>query len=123
MKYAAVTISIVLAGLLGVIVASCGTGGAKSVGPVPTGGPGEGGDVVLSGSGTDTLGGETTPAETDTGGGGGSSGTVSYQVWFHRGEQLFVVHRTEKATPRVGSAAIQSLLEGPSASERSAGVG
>jgi len=120
MKYAILTVSVVLAGLLGVVVASCGTGaGAKSAGPVP-GGSGAT-EPGISGSGT---GAESLPAATETTSGGTTtgSGSVSYQVWFHRGEQLFVVHRTEKATPRVGSAAVSALLAGPSSSERSAGV-
>ncbi|HEY3069600.1 MAG TPA: Gmad2 immunoglobulin-like domain-containing protein [Gaiellaceae bacterium] len=119
MRYAVVTLSIILAGLLGVVVASCGTGnGAQSAGPIPTANPG---GQQAGGSGTESGGEGTLPAGTETSGGGGS-GLVSYQVWFHRGEQLFVVRRTEKATPRVGSAAVESLLEGPSDSERSAGV-
>jgi len=119
MKYAIVTLSVVLAGLLGVVVASCGTGaGAQSAGPVP----GASGATEPGISGSDT-GGESLPAATETSGGTTSgSGSVSYQVWFHRGEELFVVHRTEKATPRVGSAAVSALLAGPSSSERSAGV-
>jgi immunoglobulin-like protein involved in spore germination/sporulation and spore germination protein len=120
MKYAVATLSIILAGLLGIVVASCGTGtGAQSAGPVPTANPEP---QEPGASGSDTRGEGTVPAATETSGGGGGSGLVSYQVWFHRGEQLFVVRRTEKATPRVGSAAIESLLEGPSESERSAGV-
>jgi immunoglobulin-like protein involved in spore germination/sporulation and spore germination protein len=120
MKYAIVSLSIVLAGLLGVVVASCGTGtGAQSVGPVP----GASGATEPASSGSDT-GSESLPAATDTTDGSttSGSGSVSYQVWFHRGEQLFVVHRTEKTTPRVGSAAVAALLAGPSSSERSAGV-
>src|SRR5205809_4726549 len=118
MKYAIVTLSVVLAGLLGVVIASCGTGaGAKSAGPVP-GASGATGPAI---SGSDTSG-ESLPATTEDGGTTTGSGSVSYQVWFHRGEQLFVVHRTERATPRVGSAAVTALLAGPSSSERSAGV-
>jgi germination protein M len=119
MRYALVTLSVILAGLMGVLVASCGTGsGAQSVGPVPTANP-EPQEPGSSGSNTDE--GSTLPAETETSADGGS-GLVTYQVWFHRGESLFVVTRTEKATPRVGSAAVEALLEGPSAAERSAGV-
>jgi germination protein M len=118
MKYAIVTLSVVLAGLLGVVVASCGTGaGAKSAGPVP----GASGATEPGISGSDTSG-ESLPTTTEDGATTTGSGSVSYQVWFHRGEQLFVVHRTEKATPRVGSAAVTALLAGPSSSERSAGV-
>lgn len=123
MRYAIVTLSIVLAGLLGVVAASCGTGsGAKSAGQVPTAANGGAGGGVLSGSGTESAGGggETTaPTETSAGGGGG---LVHYEVWFHRGEQLYVVNRSEPATPRVGTAALEALLAGPSRAERAAGV-
>ena len=121
MKYAIVTLSIVLAGLLGVVVASCGTDtGAQSAGPVP-GASGATPEAGISGSDT---GSDSLPASTETTSEGttGGSDSVSYQVWFHRGEQLFVVRRTEKALPRVGSAAVQALLAGPSQSEQSAGV-
>jgi hypothetical protein len=47
---------------------------------------------------------------------------VRYKVWFHRGEQLFVVTRTQSATPRIGTAAMGALLQGPSPGERPAGV-
>jgi spore germination protein GerM len=122
MKYAIVTLSVVLASLLGFVVASCGTGaGAQSAGQVPTAT-----DAAVPAS-TDTspfeteAGSETVPEPSGTST-GGNSGTVTYQVWFHRGEQLFVVTRTENATPRVGSAALEALLEGPTEAERSTGV-
>jgi hypothetical protein len=114
MRYAIVTLSIVLASLLGFVAASCGTGnGAESAGPVPSGN---------ESPSTQTYGPETgsLPIPTDTS--GQSSGVVRYKVWFHRGEQLFVVTRTQSATPRVGTAAMEALLQGPSPSERSAGV-
>jgi germination protein M len=115
MRYVIVTLTVILAGLLGVMAASCGSGGgAQSAGKVPadTG-------VVLSGAGTDTVGGETTPP-TETA--KEPSALIHYEVWFHRGEQLFVVTRTEEATPRVGTAAVEALLAGPSETERAAGV-
>jgi germination protein M len=119
MKYVIVTLTVILAGLLGVVAASCGAGdGAKSAGPAPTAaqeGP------VVSGSRTDTLGSETGPSGTETSG-GGEPALLHYQVWFHRGEQLFVVTRTQAATPRVGTAAVEALLAGPSETERAAGV-
>jgi spore germination protein GerM len=122
MKYAIVTLGVVLASLLGFVVASCGTGaGAQSAGQVPTATE-EGVPASTDTSPSETEGGSETvppPSGTST---GRNSGTVTYQVWFHRGEQLFVVTRTENATPRVGSAALESLLEGPTEAERSAGV-
>jgi germination protein M len=117
MRYAIVALSIILASLLG-FAASCGTGnGAQSAGPVPSGS--ESPQSTYSGSETGTEGGSL-PIPTDTSGQG--SALVRYKVWFHRGEQLFVVTRTQSATPRVGTAAMEALLEGPSPGERSAGV-
>src|SRR5919198_1382081 len=85
-KYVAVTLGILLVGLLGVI-------------------------------------GETVPAGTETSGNGASgASSVGYQVWFHRGEQLYVVSRMEQTTPRVGTLALESLLDGPWPEEDTAGV-
>jgi hypothetical protein len=42
---------------------------------------------------------------------------VTYEVWFHRGEHLFVGHRSEEATLAVGRASIEALLEGPDVHE------
>jgi hypothetical protein len=122
MRYAIVTLSIILASFLGFAAASCGTGnGAKSAGPVPSGNESPSPQPTLSGSeaGTGTEGGSL-PVATDTSAEG--SALVRYKMWFHRGEQLFVVTRAQKSTPRVGTAAVEALLEGPSAGERSAGV-
>ena len=120
MRYAIVTLSIVLASLLGFVAASCGTGnGAESAGPVPSGN--ESPSTQTYGPETDTgTESGTLPIPTDTS--GQSSGVVRYKVWFHRGEQLFVVTRTQSATPRVGTAAMGALLQGPSPGERPAGV-
>jgi germination protein M len=120
MRYAIVTLSIILASLLGFVAASCGTGnGAQSAGPVPSGNESPQSTYSGSETGTDTGGGSL-PIPTDMSGQGAA--LVRYKVWFHRGEQLFVVTRTQSATPRVGTAAMEALLEGPSPGERSAGV-
>jgi hypothetical protein len=120
MRYASVTLSIILASLLGFVAASCGTGnGAQSAGPVPSGSESPSPQSYGAETDTGTEGG-TLPIPTDTSGQG--SALVRYKVWFHRGEQLFVVTRTQSATPRVGTAAMEALLEGPSPGERSAGV-
>jgi Immunoglobulin-like domain of bacterial spore germination/Sporulation and spore germination len=116
MRYAIVTLSVVLAGLLGFALASCGSG-AQSAGDVPTGGQGTGNELHTAG--TDSTGAETGSTDTSSGG----QGTVHYKVWFHRGEQLFVVTRSQAATPRVGTAAMEALLDGPTSPERDAGVG
>jgi germination protein M len=120
MKYAIVTLAVVLAALLGLAAASCGGGGAESAGSVPTAEPG--GDVA----GTSTSSGSETVPPPDTNGGSGSTDTtrlITYEVWFTRGESLFAVSRAQLATPRVGSAAMEALLEGPDPRERAAGVG
>jgi hypothetical protein len=120
MKYAIVTLAVVLAALLGLVAASCGGGGAESAGSVPTAEPG--GDVV----GTSTSSGSESVPPPDTTGGSGSTDTtrlMTYEVWFTRGESLFAVSRAQLATPRVGSAAMEALLEGPDPRERAAGVG
>ena len=48
---------------------------------------------------------------------------MTFEVWFGYGEWLFVTERTEPLGPRVGSAAVNALLAGPSAAERAAAVG
>jgi germination protein M len=115
MRYAIVTLSAVLAALLGLAVASCGSG-AQSAGPTPTD-QSTGREPVLTD--TDNVG-------TDTGSGTSThlfGHIVKYEVWYHRGEQLYPVTRTRSATPRVGTAALDELLWGPTASEHDAGVG
>ena len=122
MKYVIATLAVVLAALLGLVAASCGVGhGAESAGPVPTAEPG--GDIAgtSSASGSDTV-----PAPSGSNGASTSTGVpalMTYQVWFTRGESLFEVSRTENATPRVGTAAMEALLEGPDPSEQAAAVG
>ena len=118
MKYVIGTLAVIVAALFGVVAASCGTGGgAESAGPVPTGAPG--GDVV----GTEASG---TVSTLGTGGSSTSTGTeslVTYEVWFTRGESLFMVKRTQESTPRIGTAAMESLLAGPNTQEQAAAVG
>ncbi|MFN2526519.1 MAG: Gmad2 immunoglobulin-like domain-containing protein [Actinomycetota bacterium] len=50
------------------------------------------------------------------------SQSVSYEVWFHQGEQLFPTYRTEATGPAVGRAAIESLFAGPTGNEARAEV-
>jgi germination protein M len=118
MRYAVLTLSAILASLLGFALAGCGNG-AQSAGEVPAPGQGTGALVLTdTGSmGTDTSRG----AGTDTG--AGESGVVHYKIWFHRGEQLYVVTRSRAATPRVGSAALADLLAGPTSTEHDTGIG
>jgi len=118
MKYAIGTLAVIVATLFGFSAASCGVGhGAESAGPVPTAAPG--GDVT----GTDAGG---TVSTLSTGGSSTSEGTeslITYQVWFTRGESLFMVKRTQEATPRIGTAAMESLIAGPNTQEQAAAVG
>jgi Sporulation and spore germination/Immunoglobulin-like domain of bacterial spore germination len=118
MKYVIATLAVIVAALFGVVAASCGAGGgAESAGPVPTGAPG--GDV----SGTEASG---TVSTLGTGGSSTSEGTANlatYEVWFTRGESLFMVTRTQETTPRIGTAAMESLLAGPNTQEQAAAVG
>jgi sporulation and spore germination protein/immunoglobulin-like protein involved in spore germination len=117
MKVVIGALAVIVAALLGIVAASCGVGhGAESAGPVPTGSTG--GDVAGTSAGTTSVDSE--------GGSSTSSGTaahVSYEVWFTRGESLFVVRRDEPATLRIGSAAMESLLAGPTQQEQAAAVG
>jgi hypothetical protein len=106
--------AIVLAVTLGFMAASCGSNGdATPAGPIP--------------SVEDTTGttGEvetptTTEEQTDTE--PGADGTVTYQVWFADAEGLFVTYRTQERTPRVGTAALEALLEGPDSFEEDYGL-
>ena len=89
---------VVLGGSLGVIFASRDPQGAVSLGPAP--------NPAGSTTGSDT----TLPEE------------ASLEVWFVRGEKLVSVKRTHAATPRVATAAIESLLAGPTTAESSSGL-
>jgi germination protein M len=118
MKYVIGTLAFVVAALFGVVAASCGAGGgASSAGPVPTSSPG--GDVA----GTDTTGTVSTIETGVSSTSAGSGSSVTYEVWFTRGESLFMVKRTQEATPRIGTAAMESLLAGPNTQEQAAAVG
>ena len=120
-KFLVVGLSVILAGLLGFLAASCGTGeGAESVGPVPTA-PAELGTTSGTATAT-TLDGEADKAS-ETVPPPGTKATVTYQVWFTEGDSLYVVSRTEKATRRVGTAALEALLDGPDSFEAESGVG
>ena len=120
-KFLVVGLSVILVGLVGFLAASCGTGeGAESVGPVPTA-PADLGTTSGTATAT-TLDGETGEAS-ETVPPPGTKATVTYQVWFTEGESLYVVSRTEKATRRVGTAALEALLDGPDSFEAESGVG
>jgi hypothetical protein len=106
----------VLAASLGFLVASCGSDDdAGSAGPVPT--------VGTSTESTSEEIPTTTSDTTETGSDNGQAGSqVTYQVWFTSADGLFVSYRSEAATPRVGTAALESLLEGPDSFEEDYGL-
>jgi hypothetical protein len=109
----------VLAASLGFLAASCGADGdATSAGPVPTVTTAEGTTQEIP-----TTTGETTTETKTASGQEDPHETVSYQVWFADREGLFVSYRSEPATPRVGTAALESVLEGPDSFERGYGLG
>ncbi len=115
MKYVIGTLAVIVAALCGVLVASCGAGnGAESAGPVPTGAPG--GDVAETSAETPTNTGSSSTSS-------GSATLVQYEVWFTRDESLFMVKRAAESTPRIGTAAMESLLAGPGPREQAAAVG
>jgi spore germination protein GerM len=110
---------VVLAALLGVLVASCGSDDdATSAGPVPSVGASTNGtsEEIPTTTAEETTGTET-GTETEP-----SASDVTYQVWFMNSAGLFVTYRTEAATPRVGTAALESLLEGPDSFEEGFGL-
>jgi hypothetical protein len=120
-KHLIAILSVVLVAMLGFLAASCGAGeGAESAGPVPT----EPETGTTSGSAPATTVDEGSATETvPPPDGEATKATVSYQVWFTKGESLHVVKRTQASTRRVGTAALEALLEGPESFEAENGVG
>jgi germination protein M len=105
--------AIVLAATLGFTAASCGSNGeASSAGPIPS-------VEDTTGTTTEVAPPTTTEEQTET---EPSGETVTYQVWFSDAEGLFVSYRTQEQTPRVGTAAIEALLEGPDSFEEDYGL-
>jgi spore germination protein GerM len=113
----------VFAASLGFLAASCGAGDAQPAGPLPSveapqdgsaSAPVETVEPTETETGTQT---ETAPSTKSAPG-----DTITYQVWFAQGESLFVTYRTQNATRRVGGAAVQALLEGPTDFEQGYGL-
>jgi spore germination protein GerM len=117
MKALLIVPALVLAGALGVLTASCGANGdATPAGPVPSA-PNE---EATTGSATaEVPPPTTTSAEGET---VSSPGVVTYQVWWANSDGLFVTYRTQSKTPRVGTAALEALLEGPEGFEQDYGL-
>ncbi|MGH3039670.1 MAG: GerMN domain-containing protein [Gaiellaceae bacterium] len=124
MKALLVVTAALLATSLGFLVASCGSDGdATSAGPVPSAGTTTGGtSEEIPTTGEETT--ETNPeAETETETEAeASTSNVTFQVFLMNEDGLFVTYRTEQATPRVGTAALESLLEGPDSFETGYGL-
>jgi Sporulation and spore germination/Immunoglobulin-like domain of bacterial spore germination len=117
MKALLVVPAVVLAASLGFLVSSCGSDDdATSAGPVPSVGTSTEGttEEVPTTSSTETT---ETGTQTEP-----PASTVTFQVWFANDEGLFVSHRTGPATPRVGTAALEALLEGPDSFEEGYGL-
>jgi germination protein M len=107
MKAMLVVPAVALAAALGFLVSSCGSNGkATSAGPVPSVG------TSTEAADTTETGTETTPPASN----------VTYQVWFANDEGLFVSYRTGPETPRIGTAALEALLEGPDSFEEGYGL-
>jgi germination protein M len=119
-RLALIVIGLGLVGGAGLAAAGCGQEEAVPVGAVSTEIPAS---QTVTNSGT-----ETAPPPTETGSGtsvesgSGAASGVLYQVWLVRGESLFVTWRERAGTPRVGTAAMEDLLAGPTPLEARAGV-
>jgi|HubBroStandDraft_6_1064221.scaffolds.fasta_scaffold201643_1 hypothetical protein len=112
-----------MAGLAGlaVLTAGCGPGGAGSLGPAPSGSAPAGADAsapLLPASQASA----SRASGPETGTGPGTGAALSVQVWLMRSGRLFPAARTIAVTRAVGRAAVESLLTGPDAAERAAGV-
>jgi germination protein M len=77
-----------------------------------------------NGTSTDRPSDRKEPQSSDTtpGADNDSTATVDYEVWFAVDEFLHASARTGEGTPRVGTAAMESLLSGPSEDEQAAGL-
>jgi germination protein M len=101
--------------VLGLGLAACGGDDATVVGESPTATAPASEPTTEAGTTTEPAPSTTTPTTTP-------APDVSYKIWFLRGEQLATVDRTHEATPRVGTAALQDLLAGPTAKEAAEGL-
>jgi len=122
------------------LLAACSTGQAGNLGKVPTGPalpPGSSSPAVSQpastaqpSSGPSAPSSPSSPAPTvtvtATSPTKGTAGQVGLQTWFTRKGtaqlELFVTERTVAATSSIGTAALDSLLAGPTAAENSAGL-
>jgi germination protein M len=99
------------------LLSACATRGAVDLGPIASG-------ATPTGTPTGpTPTPPTTPTPPATPTSHPSERTVTYQVWFADHGSLFVSERTEPFTPRIGTASVAAMLQGPTRPERAAGVG
>lgn len=112
---------LVLVVVLLLAATGCADRGATDLGPVPPGaGTPSPTDVLPTGTTSPTS--APTESVSPTSSPPPEIETMTFEVWFARGETLFVTHRTVPFSPRIGSAAVTALLEGPSPAERDAGL-
>jgi hypothetical protein len=97
----------------GLVASACGSRGAASLGPIPSG---------TQPNVTPSESPSATPTTTPTATPPGSGQTVTFELWLIRGGKLFVTERTEPFTPAVGQLSLDLLIAGPSAQERDAQV-
>jgi spore germination protein GerM len=100
MKTLVALVGLLVAGVVGFTLVGCGSENAVSLGK--------------PGSGAATT---TAPEQTGT-----QKSNVSLEVWFSRDNGLVAVRRSHPPTQLVATAAMNALLDGPTAEERSAGL-
>jgi hypothetical protein len=108
---------IVSAAILGLLGAACAGKGAVRVSPLDES------PSPTSSKPHSTPTPPATPTDPANPTGTPPTGTLTVQVWLTQGEHLFLATRTQAATVAVGKAALTQLLAGPTATERTAGVG
>jgi germination protein M len=127
---------VVIVGAAALVLSGCAAG-ARSGGSVDTTGPSpapsparsthEGSESPTPVATTPSSGPATTsPAATGstTGPAASPTGTVTLEVWLDaHGRRLAMVHRTIPATPAVGRAALEALLNGPNDEDIAQGIG
>jgi hypothetical protein len=116
------------------LLAACSTGQAGNLGKAPTGParpPGSSAPAATQpastaqpSSGPSASTQPSAPASTATPAPSsqGTAAQVGLQTWFTRQGELFVTERTVPATSSIGTAALDSLLAGPTTTENSAGL-
>lgn len=108
----------VLAASLGFLFASCGANEAQPAGDIPSVEAASAGEGETETTLPESTQESATPLSTTV----ETTQTVTHQVWLAQGESLFVTYRTQDATRRVGAAALEALLAGPSEFEQGYGL-